>query len=73
MKLIKSVIKSNLTDEYGHKYDLYYELWCNVRDFALPFRITWWADLHSFSFLCFHFERRKRGIPCDINTSSTDK
>ena len=70
MKLIKRIVKSNLSDRQG-KYDLYYELWYMIRDIALPFRITLWADVKSFSILCFHFERRKRYMPTNIGRDTT--
>lgn len=69
MKLIKRIVKSNLSDRQG-KYDLRYELWYTIRDIALPFRITLWDDVKSFSILCFHFERRKRRFPTEINSCS---
>ena len=70
MKLIKRIVKSNLSDRQG-KYDLRYELWYTIRDIALPFRITLWDDVKSFSILCFHFERCKRYIPTDIGRDTT--
>jgi hypothetical protein len=65
MKLIKRIIKSNLSDIEG-KYDLYYEIWYNLREFALPFNLAWWKDVQSFSILCFKFEKRKRYIPVNF-------
>ena len=69
MKLITRITKKNLSDEYG-EYEVYYTLWYKIRDIALPFRITFWADVQTFSILCFHFERCKRRFPREINSCS---
>lgn len=71
MKLLKRIAKNHLFDKYG-EYDVWYDLWFLIKDFALPFRITFCADVQSFSFLCLHFERHKRYRPQEINQCDSD-